>query len=200
MLGAVKIRSAFLAAAGAALLAAPSAAADGLSLGGYFLGDDAPAAETPRPLGGGVVSFTPRIAGFRLGPLDIGLGATWDEGDQQFAIGAPIGREWSAGASVGWIGFTLSGALERGEQDRMGLNLQYDAGPWTLSMGGGQASAENPLGGDSRQLQLEIGASYTFGPGVLSSFGVQTYAPGEETLLSGEDGAVYFTGGLKLRF
>lgn len=184
--------------AGAA--AAPAAeAAERLSLGGYFLGAEAPA-EPLQSLGGGVVSFTPRLGGFQLGPVEVGLGAGVGEPADQFAIGAPASREWSAGASVGWIGFTLSGAIEGGADERLGLNLQYDVGGWTLSMGGGQATAEDAMGGESRQLQLELGAAYTFGPGVLSSFSVQTYPPGEETYVGGDGHSVYFTGGLKLRF
>lgn len=183
----------------AAAVSPATRAAERLSLGGYFLGADAPA-EAPQALGGGVVSFTPRLGGFQLGPVEVGLGAASGEPTEHFAIGAPAGREWSAGASLGWIGFTLSGAIEGGADERLGLNLQYDLGGWTLSMGGGQATAEEPTGGESRQLQLELGASYTFGPGVLSSFSVQTYPPGEETYVSGDGDSVYFTGGLKLRF
>jgi hypothetical protein len=54
-------------------LATAAAAADRLSLGGYFVGLEPPVA-TAAPLDDGVVSFTPRIAGFRVGEVEVGLG------------------------------------------------------------------------------------------------------------------------------
>jgi len=176
-------------------------AAEKLSLGGYFAGLDLAQPEAA-PRSDPVILFTPRIAGFRLGEVDIGLGAAWDDGAaQRLAIGPGDGREWSAGASLGWMGFTVSGALRSGEQDRLGASLAYGAGAWTLSFGGGQTLTEEAVGGEERQLQLDLGASYAFGPGVLGSLGVQTYAPDDSAhLAAGESDSVYFTGGFKLRF
>lgn len=193
-------RGVFSAAFLCAFAAASATAAEKLSLGGYFAGLDA--APEAQPRNEPVILFTPRIAGFRMGEFDVGLGAEWsDAAAQRLVIGPGDGREWSAGASVGWMGFTVSGALRSGEQDRLGASLQYDLGSWTVSFGGGQALVEEPAGRDERQLQLELGASYAFGPGVLGSLGVQTYAPDDSAHVAPSDGdSVYFTGGFKVRF
>ena len=184
-----------------ALAFAPAVAAEKLSLGGYFAGLDLAQPEAA-PRNEPVILFTPRIAGFRLGELDVGFGAAWDDGAaQRLVIGPGDAREWSAGASLGWMGFTVSGALRSGEQDRLGASLAYGAGAWTVSFGGGQTLTDEALGGEERQLQLELGASYAFGPGVFGSLGVQTYAPDDSAYVaSGEGDSVYFTGGFKLRF
>ena len=195
-------RPAVLAAAVLATgFASTAAAAERLSLGGYFVGLEAPA-EQVAPLDDRVVSFTPRIAGFSIGEVDVGLGGASSGGvDDRLANGQTPSKDWSAGASLGWMGFTVAGAMQRGDGERLGASLQYDAGPWTLTLGGGQASAEEPQGGEDRQLQLEFGASYAFGPGVLGAVGVQTYAPDDQTLAPvGDADSVYFTGGFKLRF
>jgi hypothetical protein len=177
-----------------------ASAAERLSLGGYFAGLES-AAEPPAPLDDRVVSFTPRIADFRIGEVEVGLGGASSGGDDRLAIGQVPSHDWSAGASLGWMGFTVAGAMQRGEGERFGASLQYGAGPWTLTLGGGQASAEEPQGGEERQLQLELGASYAFGPGVLGAVGVQTYAPDDQTLAPvGDADSIYFTGGFKLRF
>ena len=196
-------RPSFLAAALlAASLGSTASAAERLSLGGNFVGLEPPPGEAAAPLDEGVVSFTPRIAGFRIGEVEVGLGGASESGvDDRLAIGRVPSADWSAGASLGWMGFTIAGGVQRGEGERLGASLQYDAGPWTLKLGGGQASSEEPQGGEERQLQLELGASYAFGPGVLGAFGVQTYAPDEQVLAPVDDAdSVYFTGGLKLRF
>jgi hypothetical protein len=191
--------TAALALAATALTATAAAAAEKLSLGGYFAGlEPVPeAAARAEP----VILFTPRIAGFRLGEVDVGLGAAWEDGAaQRLVIGPGDAREWSAGASLGWMGFTVSGAVRSGEQDRLGASLRYDLGAWSLSLGGGQTVSEEAAG-EERQLQLELGASYAFGPGVLGSLGVQTYAPDDSAYVApGENDSVYFTGGFKLRF
>lgn len=195
---AVTLRSLALSAVLFALAAPSASAAEGLSLGGYFAGLEPPA-EGAAPLDGGVVSFTPRVAGFRIGEVEVGLGASNGAMDDRLAIGRALGPDWSAGASVGWMGFTIAGAVQRGEGQRLGASLQYDAGPWTLMLGGGHASAEEPQGGE--ELQLELGASYAFGPGVLGAVGVQTYAPDDEAAAPlGDADSVFFTGGFKLRF
>ena len=194
-------QSLFAAAFLATGLAASAQAAERLSLGGYFVGLDGPG-EAARPLEEPVVSFTPRIAAFHVGEVEVGLGGASLGGvDDRLAIGRVPSSDWSAGASLGWMGFTISGAVQRGEQDRLGASLQYDSGPWTLTLGGGRASAEERQGGEDRQLQLELGASYAFGPGVLGAVGVQTYAPDVQALAPvSEPDSVYFTGGFKVRF
>lgn len=196
-------RPSFLAAALlAASLGSTASAAERLSLGGYFVGLEPPPGEAAAPLDEGVVSFTPRIAGFRIGEVEVGLGGASESGvDDRLAIGRVPSADWSAGASLGWMGFTVAGAMQRGEAERLGASLQYDAGPWTLRLGGGQARAGEALDGGDTQLQLDLGASYAFGPGVLGAFGLQTYAPDEQTLAPTGDGdSVYFTGGFKVRF
>ena len=181
-------------------LVTTASAADRLSLGGYFVGLEPPG-ETVAPVDGGVVSFTPRIAGFRIGEVEVGLGGASAGADDRLAIGQTPSNDWSAGASLGWMGFTIAGAMQRGEGERLGASLHYDLGPWTLMLGGGQATAQEPQGGEERQLQLELGASYAFGPGVLGAVGMQTYAPDDQTLAPlGDPDSVYFTGGFKVRF
>lgn len=175
-----------------------ASAAERLSLGGFFAGQDTLA--DPAAQAGEVVSFTPRVLGFQVGEVEVGLGAG-AVGDDRLAIGPGSSGDWSAGASLGWMGFTVAGAMQRGEAERLGASLEYDAGPWTLRLGGGQAKVAEPLDGGDTQLQLDLGASYAFGPGVLGAVGLQTYAPDEQSLAPTGDGdSVYFTGGFKVRF
>jgi hypothetical protein len=196
------ITRAALLAAGvlAAVFATPAIAVERLSLGSYFVGLQPPPVGVVAPLGDGVVSFTPRLGGFRVGEVEIGLGGSSNRSGDRFAIGQPS-SDWSAGASLGLMGFTIAGGVQRGEADRLGASLQYDLGSWSLMLGGGHATATEPQGGEERQLQLELGASYAFGPGVLGAVGVQTYAPDDQPAApSGEGDSVYFTGGFKVRF
>ncbi len=91
--------------------------------------------------------------------------------------------EWSVGTRLGFAGFTV-GAGWRHEEDIGGVNnrdsddftvgVRYASGPWGVGVQYTYAEQDNTVtGGEDDFDGIEVGGSYTLGPGVLLSAGVQ---------------------------
>lgn len=147
--------------------------------------------------------FTPRLAGFQLGmaPSDgeeaRGLGVNYlgtlsnvtvrlfggyGQPDAEPA-GTAVPEEWSFGGQVAWGGFTVAagyrGLTGLAEPDREDWNvgLSYGAGPWDVGVQYTRSEQDPALAGEEEALgALGIGGSYSLGPGVLLSGGVQWWA------------------------
>lgn len=146
----------------------------------------------------------------RIGEVDLALSGGWARGDNENpSAGMKDQQEWSAGASLGWRGLTLTGAYHadnrarrgRGDRDDWGGSLFYVTGPWSFSLGGVRTSVEEAAGGEDTQTLIEAAASYALGPGVIGSFGVQNYAFADDLDAPGaENRAFYAIAGLTLVF
>ena len=89
--------------------------------------------------------------------------------------------ESTLGANIGAAGFTV-GAGWRHEEDIGGANIdsddftigvRYASGPWGVGVQYTYAEQDRALGGEDDFDGFEVGGSYTLGPGVLLSGGVQ---------------------------
>lgn len=146
----------------------------------------------------------------RIAMVDAALSGGWSRSQNENpSAGMKDQREWSAGASLAWSGFTLAAAYHhddrgrrgRGDREDFGGSLHYVAGPWSFSLGGVRTTAEEAAGGKDRQVLLEAAGSYALGPGVLASLGLQSYRFEDELDAPGaENDALYVVGGLTLAF
>lgn len=146
----------------------------------------------------------------RIGAVDFALSGGWARGDNENpSAGMGDQEEWSAGASLGWSGFTLTGAWHgddrgrtgRGDRDDWGGSLFYTTGPWSFSLGGVRTTVEEAAGGEDTQSLVEGAASYALGPGVIGSVGVQNYVFTDDLDAPGaENRAIYLIAGLTLVF
>ena len=97
-------------------------------------------------------------------------------------MGARDIYEWSTGARLGWGGFTF-GAGYRHQYDNGGaagtdredctVGVRYADGPWGVGVQYTYAQKDLADGGEDDFEGFEVGGSYTLGPGVLLSGGVQ---------------------------
>ena len=146
----------------------------------------------------------------KLGAVDLALSAGWTQADNENpSAGMSDQEEWSVGATLGWQGFTLGAAYHlddrgirgRGDRDDWGGSVHYAAGLWSFSLGGVRTTVEEPAGGEDTQTFLEAGASYTLGPGVVGSVGVQNFVFEDDLGAPGaENRALYVLAGLTLTF
>jgi outer membrane protein OmpU len=146
----------------------------------------------------------------RIGEVDLALSGGWARGrNENPGPGMTDQREWSAGASLGWQGFTLAAAWHgdnrarrgRGDRDDWGGSLHYALGAWSFSLGGVRTVVEEPAGGEDAQTLIEGAASYALGPGVTGSLGVQNYVFTDDLdAPAAENRALYVIAGLTLVF
>ena len=146
----------------------------------------------------------------KIGEVDFALSGGWARGNNENpSAGNGDQEEWSAGASLSWNGFILTGAWHaddrgrtvRGDRDDWGGSLFYVTGPWSFSLGGVRTTVEEAVGGEDTQTLVEGAASYALGPGVIGSVGVQNYVFTDDRDAPGaENHATYLIAGLTLVF
>ena len=90
--------------------------------------------------------------------------------------------EWSIGTQIVWAGFTVGGAWRHEEnaggiknidRDDVSLGVRYASGPWGVGVQYTFAEKDLVGGGEDEFDGVEVGGSYTLGPGVILSGGIQ---------------------------
>ncbi len=92
-------------------------------------------------------------------------------------------EEYGGGGQLAWGGFTLGAGWRHSEDDNgvrnvdrddISVGVRYASGPWGVGVQYSYVEKDNAaLGGDDEVDAIEVGGSYTLGPGVLLSAGVQ---------------------------
>lgn len=104
-------------------------------------------------------------------------------------------EEWSFGGQVAWGGFTVAagyrGLTGLAEPDREDWNvgLSYGAGSWDVGVQYTRSEQDPALAGEEALGALGIGGSYSLGPGVLLSGGVQWWALDSEERAAARENA-----------
>ncbi|MEQ8345725.1 MAG: porin [Sneathiellaceae bacterium] len=123
-----------------------------------------------------------------FGAFDVGVYAGYNQADNGVsggAVGTNTGdpSQWGAGASIGYMGFTLGGGYRSSTniglvQDMDGndwnMGLTYETGPWTF--GGQYGQSEAKLAGRTDDFQGGmVGGMYTLGPGINLNAALQYF-------------------------
>jgi len=134
----------------------------------------------------------------KMGGTAIGVSGSWGEGDLETpAAGSEDRSEWTVGLKATMGAITVGGRYrndDRGvstgnsDDDVWVVNVRYKEGPWGYGIqmasskrGGGAA------GGDDEWRGIEIGGSYSIGPGIVIPFGFQMHDVSDAANVAAEE-------------
>jgi predicted porin len=147
----------------------------GAGCGGSYSGAESEIDGVP----GEVIEFGVNYVG-NFDDVSIAVSGSWGTNDAE--LGKKDTDEWSVGTSIGIAGFTI-GAGYRHEEDQGGVDginrddftigVRYATGPWGVGVQYTYAEEDVAGAGDDEFDGVEVGGSYTLGPGVLLSGGIQ---------------------------
>ncbi|SLN20361.1 porin [Oceanibacterium hippocampi] len=109
--------------------------------------------------------------------IEIQASGSYGQGDDEGVGNEP--EEWSAGLNVTFAGFTVGGAFHQAESAAntdttdWNVGVRYAMGPWGVGIQYAQFEIEPAAGGDRDVKAVEVGGSYTLGPGVVLFGGIQ---------------------------
>ncbi len=114
----------------------------------------------------------------KFGDVNVSVSGGYATGSLEAPSGAVVDdrTQYNFGARLGFAGFTFGGAYrvdDRGiDSDREDFNigLRYATGPWGVGVQYAHAEVDEA---DDEVDAIEIGGSYSFGPGMVLSAGVQ---------------------------
>lgn len=125
-----------------------------------------------------------------FGPVDVAVyggyytGSTGNGNAPPGTVNGDL-RQWGAGASIGYMGFTLGGGYRHtdniwGVKDTSGqdwnVGIQYETGPWTFGAQYGQSEAKLSLVGQTDDFSGGmVGGMYALGPGINLNAAVQYF-------------------------
>ena len=137
--------------------------------------------------------------------VGVNLSGGYSEADDEVGSNAtddPV--QYRIGGDVSFAGFTVGaawqhddnrGAVDNMDQDHYNVGARYASGPWGVGIQYAYSEVDGALGGDDEYEGVEVGGSYTLGPGVIMSGGVQWYDYDSDNNKATEnDGWVAFLG------